>query len=171
MVGTGALGTGAVDATDARSTDDDAPFVLAQGDRCLPLTPLSGSDPVEAFYDYQLPAQYEGVGASDDGGPYFSSGGTVELQRVDKSLLFLYNGPEGLSLVLVHGKVEASNRGGGSATFSFAGLPAGGAWVVQDDLYVDRETGELAASNYDRWQFGETTARVAWTWAATGSVT
>jgi hypothetical protein len=164
VLGGSALGAGTV------AGRQRAPFVLAQGDRCVPLRPLTGSEPVEEFYDYQLPAdRYEGVGTSDDGGPYFSSGGTVDLQRVDTSLLFLYDGPGGLSLVLVHGKVDESANGGGSATFAFEGLPADGEWVVQDDRYVDRETGERAASNYDRWDLRETTARIAWTWASTGT--
>ncbi|WP_276261294.1 hypothetical protein [Haloglomus litoreum] len=165
MVGGAALGTGIVGAGAAGPT-----FVLAQGDRCVTLRPLRGDRPVEAFYDYQLPSdRYEGFGASDDGGPYFSSRGTTALQRVDTSLLFLYEGPDGLSLVLVHGKADESDRGGGSATFTFEGLPADGEWVVRDDLYFDQETGERASSNYDRWRLGETTAQVSWTWAATGT--
>ncbi len=143
-------------------------FVVEQGGDCVPVTPLSGDLPVEAFYDYQLPAgKFEGTsGASDEGGPYFRSLGTEALQRADASLLFLYRGPKGLSLVVLHGSLDEGEHGGGSATFAISGLPADGSWVVQDDRYLDPETGEPAGTNYDRWRVVGSTHVVTWTWTA-----
>lgn len=165
IAGVGALGWGSTE-----TAQTDTRFVLVQGDQCLAIEPLSGELPVEEFYDYQLPEGiFEGVGASDDDGPYYPSGGTIDLQRVDTSLVFLYDGPDGLSLVVVHGKVDESDQGGGSAMFSFTGLPADGSWVVRDDQYFERLSGEQANSNYDRWQLEETSAEIAWTWSSTGT--
>jgi hypothetical protein len=159
-----AVGTGLVGSVSAQT---DAEYVLAQGDECVPLSPISGDEPVEDFYDYQLPeGEWEGtVGARDEGGPYYGSTGTVDLQRVDTSILFLYDGPAGLSLVFVHGKNGEDDQGGGSATFTIDGLDPDGSWAVQDDLYLDPETGEQAESNFDRWDTAGTGARVSWTWS------
>lgn len=148
----------------ARGTDE---FVVEQGGDCVPVTPLSGDEPVEAFYDYQLPeGKFAGTaGASDDGGPYFRSLGTEALQRPDTSQLFLYRGPEGLSLVVLHGSLAESDHGGGTATLTFSGL-GDGSWVVKDDYYLDPETGEQASSNHDRWRVVGSTRVVTWTWAS-----
>lgn len=162
----GAATTGGV-LTDAGDlVAGDASFRLVQDGECVPLEPLSGSEPVERFYAYQLPSgKWTGDnGARDDGGPYYSSLGTDSLQRHDTSLLFLYDGPNGLSLVVVHGKIGESPNGGGSASFAISGLPDGGSWVVKDDLYLDPETGEQAATNYDRWAVDGEPQRIDWTW-------
>gem|GEM_PF-3938562 len=161
LASAGAIGTA--------TATGNAQYSLRQAGNCYPITPLSGDVPVQKFYDYQLPSRYRGVGASDGGGPYFSSKGTQSLQRPDTSLLFLYDGPNGLGLVVVHGSVSHSSHGGGSATFTFAGMPAGGKWVVADDSYIDRHTGNRAPTNYDRWHTGGSTQKVSWTWNPDGT--
>lgn len=145
----------------------DTGFVVEQAGDCVPVTPLSGSESVVEFYDYQLPAdRYLGEnGASDDGGPYFTSRGTRELQRSDASLVFLYDGPDGVSLVVLHGSTEGSEHGGGSATLTLSGLPADGSWVVKDDRYRDPATGSVHATNYDRWGIDGDSHRITWSWA------
>ncbi|WP_208288697.1 hypothetical protein [Halobacterium sp. R2-5] len=124
----------------------DESFALEQGDRCVPVTPLSGDAPVEELYDWN----------TDDSD--FSAAGLTELQRPDTSILFLYDGPNGLSLVLVHDEY-GDETDGGSATFEITGLPVDGEWVVRDDYY----DGE---SNFDRWVTGDGTAAIDWTWGA-----
>lgn len=122
-------------------------FVAEQDGNCYPMTPLSGDAPVEQLYDW-------GIEERDA-----SSNGTTHLQRPDTSVLFLYDGPSGLSLVVVHGKYgEETDDGGGAVTFEFAGLPRDGRWVVQDDLYE-------GPTNYDNWSRSGSSATVDWTWA------
>ncbi|MFB6164507.1 MAG: hypothetical protein ABEJ31_05060 [Haloarculaceae archaeon] len=131
-----------------RGADTNAStYHLTQGGRCLPVTPLSGSQSAAAFYDY-------GVGETD-----YSSAGTTALQRENTSELFLYRDGNGtVSLVVLHGKT-GGGVGGGAATLTFDGLPAAGAWTVRDDQYP-------RATNYDRWHTTATPQRVDWTWAA-----
>lgn len=164
--GMGALaGITSFGARSAGANDDGPGYVLVQTDTCFPMTPLSGDEPVEDLYDYRLPERFvsEENGASDPGtGPYYSSAGTDSLQAADSSVLFLYDGPGGLSLVVVHGDVTDS--AGGSATFTVSGVPEGSSWVVKDDYYRDPETGEIADSNFDRWETGGHTHEIDWTW-------
>lgn len=147
-----------------QESESRAEYSAVQDGRCIEVVPLSGSEPVEAFYDYRLPERY----VSDENGAragdslQYASAGTRDLQRDGTSLLFLYDGPEGLSLVVVHGSVDGS--GGGAATFDVSGLPDDGRWVVRDDLYRDPETGEIAGTNYDRWSVEGEVHTVDWTW-------
>ena len=128
----------------------ESKYVIAQGGRCVPLAALSGDEPAAAFYDYRTPY-------SDPAAPTYSSYGTRDLQRPETSQLFLYDGPEGLNLVVIHDALN-DRTSGGAVTFEFENL-AGGEWVVGDDRYD-------APSNYDR--FSETASgdgwRVDWTW-------
>lgn len=171
-VGAGVGGIGFIGrtlATNGHSSSTDPPsIVFRQGNRCVPVAPFTGEQSVEEMYDYRIPARYvsEENGGTDPGsGPYYSSAGTTHLQQDGASLLFLYAGPNGLSLVVVHGSTEPGPSGGGSATFEFAALPDDGAWVVRDDHYVDPETGEIAQTNYDDWDIGGEPQSIDWTWA------
>lgn len=150
-----------------RFQSDEAGYVLEQGGNCVPIQPLSGDLPVEEFYDYSIREVY----ASDENGgrdpgsrPYYSSVGTTHLQQAGTSLLFLYEGPNGTSLVAVHGRAGDRSSPGGSVSFDVAGLPSSGSWVVKDDLYRDPSSGELAATNYDRWSIDGADHRIDWTW-------
>ncbi|WP_162224512.1 hypothetical protein [Halorussus amylolyticus] len=126
----------------------DATHVVEQGDRCVPITPLSGDETVEEFYDYRTPF-------TDPSGPAYSSYGTTDLQRAETSICFLYDGPEGLSLVVIHDALD-DGTSGGSVTFQFENL-AGGEWAVGDDVY----DGE---SNYDRFEETADGWQIDWTW-------
>lgn len=156
-----------IDATGARRSESR--YVLVQGDRCEPIRPLRGDAPVEAFYDYQLPPKYvsDANGASAGSDAPYASAGTTDLQRERTSLAFLYRGPEGLSLVVVHGSTHSADAG--AVTFRLSGLPEDGRWVVKDDLYRDPDTGERASSNYDRWDVDGTDYRIDWTWGSSGT--
>ncbi|WP_134670669.1 hypothetical protein [Halorussus marinus] len=167
-LGTGVLGAfaGGGAATQRRRASD---YAVVQGDRCEPVAPVRGRLPVEEFYDYQLPKKYvsEENGASIGFATRYASAGTVELQREKTSLLLLYRGPKGLSLVVVHGRIESSI--GGSVTFGLDGLPSGGEWAVRDDFYRNPNTGVVASTNFDRWRVDGSEHVVDWTWGKAGT--
>lgn len=120
----------------AAGADNDRTYVIEQDGECVPVVPINGDEPVEAFYRWGKSIQS------------WSSEGTRELQRSETSLLCLYDGPEGLSLVIVH---DAADDGtpGGRVSFEIAGVPADATWAVKDDLY-DRTT------NVDTWEINGT---------------
>lgn len=154
LVGLGATGGALSTAAGALGRQ----FAFVQDGECVPVDPLSGDEPVEELYDYRLPTdQFEARAARD--GSTFSSHGTTDLQRDDTSTLFLYDGPRGLSLVVVHGRL-AGDGAGGTVSFTLRGLPADGEWVVRDDDYfVD---GEPAPSNVDRWDVDGAVQTIDW---------
>lgn len=154
--------------TDATATRrGESRYVLVQGDKCVPIRPMRLQLPVGTFYDYQLPEKYvtDANGASVGDSAQYASAGTMDLQRGQTSLVFLYQGPEGLSLVVVHG--SAREPDGGAVTFEISGLPEDGEWVVKDDLYYNPDTGEKVA--YDRWDVDGTDHRIDWTWGSAGT--
>ncbi|MFB6129340.1 MAG: hypothetical protein ABEJ28_00785 [Salinigranum sp.] len=121
-------------------------FALTQADRCLSITPLAGDAPIEEFYGSGLDVRnYSATGA-----------GTRALERPETSLLFLYDGPKGLSLVFVHDKY-GDHSSGGAVSFDITGLPPDGEWVVQDDKYDGK-------TNWDQWSRDGSESRVDWTW-------
>jgi len=126
-------------------------YVLQQGDTCVPLSPLRGDVSVERFYGYEKKASRYGANGTE----------LVALQRQATSELFLYEGPDAtLSLVVTHDKPvgpETPERGGGSVTLSFRGLPTDGSWLVQDDKYD-------SPHNRDRWRRDGSRSTVDWTW-------
>ena len=154
-----AAGTGALGQVLAQRDDPGETVVLEQGDRCLELVPLSGDVPVEELYDYTYPTNlFDGPPGSL--GTTYSSMGTTDLQRDRTSILFLYDGPEGLSLVVVHGHVGSEDDAGGTVSFTLGGVPADAAWIVRDDYYL--QNGEQADSNHDRWDVDGTIQVVDW---------
>ncbi|WP_436923617.1 hypothetical protein [Halosimplex amylolyticum] len=171
LAAAGALGaaagtTAAASDQDDESDDDADPlYVVEQGDERYEITPLSGSEPAESFYDLRIPEKYTGDnGATDPGdGPYYMSVGTQDLQRPSTSLLFFYDGPEGVSLVAVH---DADGDDGGSATWTVSGVPTDAEWLVKDDFYLF-ESGEKPESNYDNWNTDGANHQIDWTWGAT----
>lgn len=167
VIGTSPLGMFKTEAKAGQT--EEGQYSLLQGERCEPIQPIRGRLPVESFYDYQLPEKYvsDENGASIGSTVRYSSAGTQEFQRPQTSIMFLYNGPSGLSLVIVHGDVEPSE--GGSVTFRLTGLPTDGKWVVKDDRYRNPDTGEIASSNYDHWQVDGSEHRIDWTWGSTGT--
>lgn len=149
----------------------DASFSVVQGDTCLPVVALSGDAPVTDVYDFRIPERYVGDnGASDPGtGPYYQSVGTRDLQRRKHSIAFLYDGPEGLSLVVVHDKDTNHSTTGGAVSWTIRGVPEDASWVVKDDLYIVPDTGEPYNSNYDEFQRDGDAYEVDWTWDAGGT--
>jgi len=121
-------GLGLAATTDA---DDHRSFALDQDGDCYPVVPLSGDEPVEAFYEWGLAERS------------YSSEGTRELQEPETSLLFLYRGPEGLSLVVVHDEADDGTPGG-KVSLEITGIPGSATWAVKDDLYD-------ASTNVDTW--------------------
>ena len=156
MIGTAGarMGTGEAEPNTSIET-----LALEQDDACVEITPLGGDEPVEELYDYTYPLDtFEGQPGSD--GDTFSSEGTSELQLDHGSILFFYQGPEGLSLVIVHGKFDGSHDGG-TVSFRIDGLPTSGEWVVQDDYYL-RSDGSEAPSNFDIWEVEQNPHIVHW---------
>ena len=154
----GAATFGSVVHAQQSGSDPEPSFVLEQGDRCVELTPLTGEQTVEEFYDYRYPTdEYDSISGADGGS--FSSAGTTDLQEDATSILFLYDGPEGLSLVVVHGRLDGDDDGG-VVTFAFEGMPEDASWVVKDDLYtVD---GVPFDTNYDQWDDDGTIQQADW---------
>lgn len=156
----GLVGTGA-------AARNGSGYALVQGDTCVSVQPLRGQLTAETFYEYRLPEKHVAAvnGAVVGESQQYSSAGTTELQRAKTSIAFLYQGPKGLSLVVVHGSASASD--GGSVSFRLSGVPNGAEWVVRDDYYGDLDAGNLR--NYDRWRTDGTDHRVDWTWGSGGT--
>ncbi|WEL23588.1 SipW-dependent-type signal peptide-containing protein [Candidatus Nanohalovita haloferacivicina] len=148
-------------------------ITATQGDTTVEITPLEGNQTVEELYDYRLPDRFNNEadnnatnGATYPGsGPYYQSVGTQSLQQQETSIMFLYDGPNGLSLVVVH---DMAGGDGGSATWQITGLDNSGEWVVKDDLYL-RSNGQKAGSNYDDWDVDSEPQTINWTWGAGGT--
>jgi hypothetical protein len=166
--GTGALvalGSGA--ATRGAAAQEGGYSVVQDGE-CTPVTPLSGDRTVEELYDLRIPDEYEGQnGATDPGeGPYYGAVGAQDLQRTNTTVSFLYDGPEGLSLVVIHGALD-DDDGDGARGISWrleGEVLSDGEWVVRDDFYLDPDTGEPAESNFDRWEVSGETHTIDWTY-------
>ena len=135
---------------------------MKQGDHEVEIEPLSGDEPVEELYDYRLPDEYEGDGATTGEGQYYRSVGTESLQRNATSIMFLYDGPNGLSFVVVHDALDGD--GGGSVSWEVTSVPTDADWIVKDDYYVDAESGESVETNYDNWHTDGSDHTVDWTW-------
>lgn len=115
MVGTGT--TAAIGSASAAGTGQS--FVLEQGDTEIPITPLSyEGQSIEEFYSF-----------GEHGHAHTNT--PTNLTRANKSGLFLWDGPKGLILVMIH---DASHSGsGGDLAFEFTGRPGAGTWAIGDD--------------------------------------
>lgn len=101
-------------ATEAPSeTQSSGTFTVEQGNISAQITTFSRAESIESAFDYSG----------------FTSG--LRLQKADTARLFLYEGPNGLSLGTIIDSVDSND--GASARYEIEGLPAGGRWVVQDD--------------------------------------
>ncbi|WP_312910862.1 hypothetical protein [Natronosalvus caseinilyticus] len=91
-------------------------ITVEQGADSFDVVPLSNGQRIEEFYDYEN-AQINSP---------------LPIAESDKSQLFFWSGPEGLSLVLLHDK--PSDGSGGAVTMTFDELPTDqGRWIVKDD--------------------------------------
>jgi hypothetical protein len=148
---------GGVSSVDAQS-GSNAQFSIEQDGKCIPIEPLSMSGlPVEEFYDYRTPD-------TDPSSYKYASFGTENLQRKNTSILFLYEGPKGLSLVMIHDKIDAG--AGGAVTFRMTNLPVKGKFIIKDDSYdasTNRDTFDY--SKHRNWNGKESaSANISWTW-------
>jgi len=153
-------------------------YQIVQGEQVIPVEPVEGDEPVEEFYEYRHPE------FDDRDHPFwgrsFSSEGTVEYQQDDTSILMLYDGPEGVSLVAVHDRYhENQSQGttGGSVSWEVTGLPEDGEWAVIDDdygwvsddiekddiFYLDEDHQTGAAGN-DGEPPSDVDAMLSWVW-------
>jgi len=153
------LALGGLSTTAAGQSNDDKQVVIKQDGKCISLKPLSYEGlPVKQLYDYRTPD-------TNPSSFKYASFGTRNLQRKNTSIMFLYDGPKGLSLVLVHGKLDSTGPGG-AATFRITGLPAKGKWVVKDDSYdgsTNRDTFDHSI-NRDFNGNKSGTSVINWTW-------
>ncbi|SFB92694.1 hypothetical protein SAMN05444422_10380 [Halobiforma haloterrestris] len=149
--GSGAGTDGAVTGSGPSAQLSADSYVVEQGDACRQIEPLSTAESVESFYDYRNHETHpEGVDRM------YSSYGTEHLQENNASILFLHEGTDGISLVMVHDRVDG-NTTGGVATFDIVGLPHESEWVVKNDDY----DGE---SNMDEFDRGDGWAGASWIW-------
>lgn len=113
---------------------------------CVPVRGVRSNEPVTDFYGYVSNASEPNSQQSNTG-----------LEEPGVSRLFFYRGPEGLSLIIIHGGGEGEQ--GGAATFEVTGLPSSGEWVVLDDNYEGA---------IDEFQLSGSRAVLNWTWGAQG---
>ena len=163
---------------------DDAPtaehtYRIVQGDQEFQVRPIEGDVPVEEFYDYRYPYQDR---ENPSWGRSFSSQGTLTYQQDSTSILMLYEGPNGVSLIAIHDKYHENpdnGTAGSSVSFQLTGLPEDGEWAVIDDDYGWRnETVEkddihqlgadhrAGAAGNDGEPPGDVDARLSWVWTA-----
>ena len=142
LVSSVSAGVGSVAAT---PTGDATTFHVAQGGNCYEVSPVTSSEEtVEEFYDYR----------AGPGTKYGSYGeGSQSIQDNQVSHLFVYEGQQGLSLVMLHDDLNESE--GGAISFDIAGLPADREWLVEDDSYENRD---------DNFDHGATSSSIDWMW-------
>ena len=135
----------------ANGTD---PYTIEQGDQCVDVDPITNtSQTVVDFYDYRHPD-------SSPNATTYSSYGTTAYQADNTSILLLYRGSQGTSLVIVHDQLhEPASEGtnGSSATFNVTGLsPGDDGWVVEDDDYDAQD---------DQFDHYPTYSEIDWVWS------
>lgn len=79
------------------------------------VSPLQNGQAIDEFYDY---------GNAKINSP-------LPIAESDRSRLFFWDGPDGLSLVVLHD--EGNDGSGAAVSFDFENLPSDGSWVVEDD--------------------------------------
>lgn len=163
----------------ADESADEYTYRVVQGDQEFQVRPIEGDVPVEEFYDYRYPYQDRD---NPSWGRSFSSQGTIPFQEDSTSILMLYEGPNGVSLVAVHDKYHENpenGTAGSSVSFQLTGLPEDGEWAVIDDDYGWRVTTEekddifqfdaahrAGAAGNDGDPPGDVDARMSWVWTA-----
>jgi chitodextrinase len=113
------------------AAQESGTYSFEQGDQCIDVDPIvDENQTVEEFYDYRNPY-------TTPQGDSYSSYGTVPYQEDNTSILMIYEGAEGTSLVVVHEKYHEDDSGtnGSSVTFTVTGISPGDGWAVEDDNY------------------------------------
>ena len=113
LVAFGGTSGSALAQTDQDSESGDRLFEVSYGADSELVAPFNGTEPITDVYDYS------GVTAG------------IELQKEDTARLFLYDGPNGLSLGTVLDSTSSDD--GGQTGYEIDGFPADGAWVIKDD--------------------------------------
>ena len=90
-------------------------IIVTQNNTEYRITPLQNGQAIDEFYDY---------GNAKINSP-------LPIAESDRSRLFVWDGPDGLSLVTLHD--EGNDGSGGAVSFDFENLPDEGSWVVKDD--------------------------------------
>lgn len=118
---------------------------VTQGGESFEVEPLQyENQSIEQFHSYDDPAS---VSANTPTG----------LERSDTSRVFFYEGPDGLSFVVIHD--EPFDGDGGEVRFEFDGLSSG-SWVVRDDPTSKNERSYSLRGVSWRWPMtGRTAAR------------
>lgn len=139
---------------ESQENPESGSYSVVQGGECIQIESLgNGLQTVEDFYDYRTPE-------SEPEGYMYSSHGTTHLQEPNTSILFLYEGRDGLGLMIVHGSLEGYSAGG-VASMEITGLPADGEWVVEDDSYGE----DIEESPDDIFLHDGTESRIAWAYS------
>ena len=158
--------------------DEERTYRIVQGDQAFEVRPIQGDVPVEEFYDYRYPYQSR---EDPSWGRSFSSHGTTAFQQDSTSILMLYEGPNGVSLVAVHDKYyenRENGTAGSSVSWQLDGLPEDGEWAVIDDDYDWRNESvekddihqlgadhRAGAAGNDGEPPGDVDARLSWVWS------
>ncbi|WP_135851127.1 PKD domain-containing protein [Halorussus salinus] len=130
----------------AAPTGDATTFHVTQGGNCYEVSPLTSSEEtVEEFYDYR-------AGPDTKYGSYGEGSQAVQDNQV--SHLFVYEGEQGLSLVMLHDDLNESE--GGAISFDLSGLPSDREWVIEDDSYENRD---------DNFDHSGTSSSIDWMWS------
>ena len=90
-------------------------ITVSQNGNDYRVSPLQNGQAIDEFYDY---------GNAKINSP-------LPIAESDRSRLFFWDGPDGLSLVVLHD--EGTDGSGGAVSFDFDSLPSDGSWVVKDD--------------------------------------
>jgi PKD repeat protein len=113
LVAFGGTSGSALAQEDQDGGSDDRQFEVSYGTNSELVAPFSGTESITDVYDYS------------------SYTADIELQKEDTARLFLYDGPNGLSLGTVIDSTSSDD--GGQTGYEIDGFPADGAWVIKDD--------------------------------------
>ncbi|WP_049985945.1 PKD domain-containing protein [Halobellus rufus] len=129
------------------TANEHGDVAVEQDGVCRVVDPVSTEQTAAEFYDY-----------SGGSSPY-SSEGTVQYQQNDTSILLFHDGPDGLSMIVVHdrypGDANDSGTDGGVASFDVSGLPTDGEWTVEDDDYENQT---------DQFSHAGSESELDWVW-------
>jgi PKD repeat protein len=100
--------------TQASPPPADRRYLVKQGDDEYVVTAIGNGEGIVEFYDYYNAKAHT----------------TTGIQEAETTLMFLWRGPNGLSLVVIHDKGDTT---GAAVSMDFTGLPDEGSWVIQDD--------------------------------------
>jgi len=129
----GGLGSRSLTST-ALGAGSPCKYTVEQGSLNEEIVPLSNGNTVEEFYGYNG----------------FFSNTPTNIERDNTSAVFLWDGPKGLSLVVINGKPTSGNFFRWNVKLKFEGLPIeDGKWVIMDDV-----------SDF----YSETDTTVKWNW-------